>query len=260
MTVLAHVGASGLLLLQAENWMPGQGRSFRGPIETEPNGGRLLAVLATGPIRAEFIDSTRFGVLTHAHRLVPLSEFRFEAPAEAVGGALVFCENGEIIGALNATLRRQDTGQTTSSAGFGGPQRIPTPTPTFLGQSQNIGPSELTVGYTAGPSIVRRVINGFRNADHVVAFPSLGVMCLNTIGGGAMIQSVTPNSAADRAGLRVGDIIRDIAGSLIRDQVDFAKVMSRQEIGSRVTIRASRGRMLILRDVVIGRSLARDDD
>lgn len=268
MHVIARDGAAGLLLLQAENWMSGLARPFHAPNEVEQPGGRLLAVLGTGPIRAEFVDSNKYGVLAHSHRLVPICEFRFEAPAEALGGALIFCENGEIIGPLNATLRRQDTGLNNNVFGQGAlsdrnasAPRFPTlPNPNFLQQAQAIGPSELTVAYTAGPSVVRRVINGFRSSSHVITFPSLGVMCLNNIGGGAVIQSVVRQSAADKAGLRPGDIIHDIGGSMIRNQVDFAQVMSVQEVGAHVVIRISRRGSILVRDVTIGRAPSDDND
>lgn len=259
MKVIRQDEDTGLVLLQAEHWVAGDARPFSAPMEEEQPGGRLLAVLKTGPIRAEFVSSHHYGVLGRSHRLVPLSEFRFEAPAETIGSALIFCENGEIIGALSATLRRREIppaygdGLTQIRPGLNLPRNLDQ-------HPLVIGPSEMTVAYTVGPEVVRQVIEGFRTPSHEVSYPSLGVLCVDNIGGGAVIEKIQRGSAAAKAGLKVGDVIQDIGETYIRDQVAFAKVMFHQQIGSRVMIRISRGREVLLREVTIGRSLGHDKE
>jgi hypothetical protein len=258
MKVLARSGATGMVLLQADRWTPGQVRPFEAPQGTEKPNGTLLAVLGTGPIRAQFVSEKTFGVLGNSRRLVPLAELRFEAPAEAVGAALIVCEDGEIVGTLNATLRRPDSnsqgGLAQGITGGGLAPQLSRQLPGFNQQQQNaFGPGEMTVAYTVGRDVVRQVIEGFRSPSHQVAFPSLGVLCRDNIGGGALVEVVQPDSAAQRAGIRVGDIILDIAGIQIRNQVDFAKAMNSQRAGAKITIRTSRGNAVQVRDVLIGR-------
>jgi S1-C subfamily serine protease len=249
MTVLKRDSVSGLVLLQADHWAEGDAHPFRSPTEQEPVGGRLLAVLGTGPIRAEFVTDKLYGIVGKSRRFVTLSEFRFEAPPQLIGTALVFCENGELIGTLNGALRKRDRGYALQpgNAGYGGAEL-----PDIIGDGRPIGPSELTVAYTVGPDIVRQVINGFRSPSHEVLFPSLGVLCIDVPGGGAMIREIERGSAAQRAHLRVGDVIKDISGTIIGDQVDFAKAMNRQEVGAKITIRITRGYAVQLIDAIVG--------
>lgn len=235
--LLSTDALSQLVLLQASKWERTSAQPFLSPDGNERPGVTLLAVLNSGPIRAEFVSGNRFGVIKPTRRMMPLNEFRFEAPAEAIGTALVFSESGELMGALSAALAPIDT-STGPFPGTGLSNPRPRPIP---GLGNPIGPSPLTVAYTAAAPVVRRVLDGFRSPSHQVQYPSLGVMCINAIGGGAFIQKIVDRSPAAQAGFRVGDVIVDIGGKLIHDQVDFARVMLNQEIDKKVTIRIRRG-------------------
>ncbi len=237
-----------MVLLQAANWEPSHARAFSAPMENERPGGALLAVLPNGPIRAEYVSSHRFGVVKPSNRMVPLSEFRFEAPATEVGTALVFAENGDFLGALSATLGKpQDVGTTGLGNGISDNRNI-------FRTKPPIGPSELTVAYTTGAQLIRRVLKGFRSESHEVEYPSLGVMCNDAIGGGAQVQRVLPDSPASQAGVRFGDVILDIAGHVIRNQVDFAKVMLDQEVGKKIVVRIRRGSQMLLMTAVVAKA------
>lgn len=254
--VIARSASTGLVLLQADDWKSGEARPFSPPHGTGSPNGVVLAVLGTGPIRAQFVEERAFGVLSDSRRLVPLAELRFEAPAETIGTALIVCEDGEIVGALNATLRRPDTGTPSLAQGLtsqGLPPALARQLPGFNAKNQ-FGPGEMTVAYTVGREVVRQVIEGFRSPDHAVAFPSLGVQCKDNVGGGAVVEVVTAGSAAQKAGIRVGDVIQDINGVNIRNNVSFAREMLRQQIGAKVTIRLSRGGLVQVRDVIVGKS------
>jgi putative serine protease PepD len=240
-----------LVLLESKEWRGGA-RPFSAPRAGVNPGGSLLAVLSTGPIRAEFVSSDRMGVVKQAQRMVPLTEFRFEAPAEAVGTALVFSENGEFLGALHATLGRPETAANTLGNTLSGGNTVGDLLNRLPGvRGAQIGPSELTVAYTAGPDLVRRALAGFRSDSREVDYPSLGVFVRDNPGGGALVQQVTPDSAAAKAGVRPGDVIVDIGGNLIRSQVDFARVMVNQNVGAKITIRVRRGQQLHLLDAVV---------
>ncbi len=257
MTVIARNGATGFALLQAHGWkQTSEMHPFRAPASEERKGARLFAVLGAGPIRAEFVSDGFYGVLPKSRRLVPMCEFRFEAPAEAIGSAIIVCEDGELIGALNATLRKQDSGtqQNVLNADnvLNQVQRIGQQSLRL--QNNNIGPGEMTVAYMVASDVVRQVLEGFKTSSHSVEFPSLGVLCTDTPGGGATIQKVLTGSAAEKADLRIGDVIHDIAGATIENQIRFAKEMLKHNVGSKITIRVSRGSMMIIRDVIVGKA------
>lgn len=266
LNVVARNGVTGLALLEAEGWSNPDVHAFRPPLEKEQKGARLFAILANGPIRAEFVSDQLTGVRTKSRIMVPLSEIRFEAPAELIGSALIVCENGEFLGALNATLQnRQDQNnyqgmqQALGSngsplkgvlGGNGGFQRL---------QQNNIGPSSMTIAYTVGQDMVRQVLEGFRSPNHQVAFPSIGVFCQDANGAGAIIQKITPDSPAEHVGLRVGDIIQEVGDTSIRDQITFGKVMLKQRIGTRIPIKVLRaGSLIVPLEVTVGKALDRD--
>jgi len=254
--------ATQLVLLAADKWDPNYARPFRAPGDNERPGGLLLAVLGSGPIRAEFVSSRLHGVIRPSQRLVPLTELRFEAPEETIGSALIVCENGELLGGLNATLRSATPvnlgNQQSALSGLQDVRNLQDLVKALpkqgLRPQNSIGPSSMTVAYTVGPSFVRRVLDGFRSPDHRVIFPSLGVFCVDNVGGGALVQVVKEGSAADKAGVRVGDVLLDIAGNNIRNQVDFALVMLRQESGRKITMRVKRGLSILIMDAVVGRA------
>jgi S1-C subfamily serine protease len=240
-----------LVLLQAAKWEPSKAQPFTAPVvSSRPNNGMLLAVLASGPIRAELVAGGRYGVMKPSRRLVPLSEFRFEAPAEEVGTALVFAESGRLLGALSATLSASDA----NVGPRGGAGNLLDTSDRVVFSNQKYGPSRLTVAYTAGEQVMKRVLDGFRSESHQVIYPTLGVMCVDSIDGGAIVNQVVKGSPAAEVGFRIGDIILDIGGHQIRNQVDFARVMLDQEVGQKVTIRIKRGPRVLLVEPTVAKS------
>ena len=245
MVVVSRERNTELVLLKAEGY-EGSARPFRAPAGDVP-AGSLFAVLSTGPIPADHVPTRRYGVLGSTKRGVPLSEIRFEAPAVQFGTGLLLTESGELFGTVKAALARTDA--VTGNLRGGGA--------TPIIQRHNLsayGPSALTVAYAVGPQVVRRVIDGFLSPSREVVFPAIGIFCVDAVGGGALIHSVTQGSPAAAAGIQASDILLDLGGSSIRDQLDFARVMLRQEVGRKVPVRLRRGGLIQVRDVVIGRA------
>ena len=245
-----------LVLLKANAWTSGSARPFRIPSEDESGGGSLLAVLPTGPIRAAYVSKHQPGVLKPSRRLVTLTEIRFEASSQMVGGALIFSESGELIGTLNATLDRPESfannvqntvGGYQNSNARGGPVLRP-PGIQFQGQGQ--GPGEMTVAYAVGPEVVQHTLSGFLSPKHEAEYAALGIFCTNAIGGGAYIQSVSPNSPAQKSGLRPGDILMSIGYNQIADQVAFATVMLSQKVGEKIHVVIKRGHATMWVDII----------
>ena len=70
--------------------------------------------------------------------------------------------------------------------------------------------------------------------------------------GGVEIQSVTKDSGADLAGLEVGDVIQDISGVMIRNQVDFSRATYRLVPGTTIPITVRRKVELLTILVTVG--------
>ena len=260
-SVIDRDRATQLVLLKTTGWVAGTARPFRIPTDNEADGGGLLAVLPTGPIRASYMSRHRFGLLKTSRRLVTLTEIRFEASPQLVGGALILCENGEFIGALNATLDRPETLDNQGQNSQGG-QTLNNTTPIISGpgvqvgpqnqmrQFSNQGPAEMTVAYTVGPEVVQHSLQGFLSPSHEAEYASLGIFCTDAIGGGAQIQKVTPGSPAAKSKLQPGDILMNINYHEIPDQVAFATVMLQQAVGKKITLVIKRGRSTVWVDIV----------
>ena len=247
--------ATQLVLLVAELWT-GSARPANA-IAQEKNGERLFAVLPDGPIRAELSAGGKLGVLNPSRRVLSLSEVRFEDPSQVVGGALIFTQSGEFMGALNATL--QSSQQATKSGfdnilpGAGGSAKAEAADIAKRAVSQRYGPAGLTVAYTAGPDALRRVIDGFRSPSRQVAHPALGVFCRDAGGEGALVDSITPGSPAFASGLLQGDIIVEMAGVPISNQMDYARELLRQTVGERIELKYRRGGVLFRLTLIVGK-------
>ena len=254
-----------LTLLQAIGWQSEYGTPVRVPVGDEVGHGMVFAVLPNGPIRAAFTKLNFAGLVREERRIIPLNEVQFEAPEGGCAGALLIDEDGELLGVLNATLSKDDLVSaqapvTALSGGFGGGGRGPTYAAAnsvarvLRGRGQ-MSPANLTVAYTAGVAVLKRVVEGFRSPSHHVAYPSLGLLCIDAPRtGGALVQAVQPASPADIAGIRVGDVLTMIAGVQIRNQVDFAMVMLDQTPGDTIVVQYHRRARNLVQPVVVGHS------
>lgn len=226
------------------------------------NSAKMIAVLSDRPIRAQLASQDKQGVVSPQRRLLPLNEFRFEAMAQQIAGALVFTMRGELVGIVSATLpgspRAKEGPETVANTlGSSGTRAAP-PLPGAGGGGiggsllrQN-GPGGLTVAYSVAPSVLNRVIDGFKRPNHRILHPTLGVFCKDSADGGAEIQSVTPGSPAEKAGLRVGDVIVAIGDNPVRNQIEFAVVVFGQKVGDKVSIKIRRGKDVVTVQVTMG--------
>jgi serine protease Do len=246
---LAQDETTGFVLLEAANWQPGRVKALDVATSAPASGTRIFAALGAGPLRAEFVADGRWGVMGAARRLMPLSELRFEAPIQTVAGALLFTADGALLGAVNATVEAPDDG--TQSANK--MQRALSGIAQSTIQIPRFGPAQLTVAYTLGTDVMRRVVDGFRSDSHEVVYPAIGVFCRDAVGGGAEVERVIPSSPAAQAGLLAGDVIVDIGGAPVDNQVVFARVMMHQRVGSKVAMRVKRAGKTLLLDVVVGK-------
>ncbi|HVL39101.1 MAG TPA: PDZ domain-containing protein [Fimbriimonadaceae bacterium] len=243
-----------LVLLIAPEWAP-QGRPATPAGEVE-KGERLFVVLTNGPVRAELGEQS-LGIMNPSRRMMPLNEVKFESSDPAVGGALVFTQGGRFVGVLGATLA--EPAMETAKIPLGGGRAVSDSGLSLAPKTVQFGPQSLMVGYAIAPDMLQRVIDGFKSPNHEVAHPVIGVMCRDASGAGAVIERVVDGSPAQLAGLREGDVIVEMGGFEIRNQIDFAKVMLRQKVGSTLAVKVKRGQSYLISPVVVGKRAARID-
>jgi S1-C subfamily serine protease len=247
MTLRSSDDATQLAVLQADDWI----KSAR-PLAAEDDpmnpGDRLFAILPSGVIRAAYVGA-RHGLVASSKRLMPLSEINFEAPADLIGGALIVTSDGEIVGFLDAALHSQQEVSANVE-----PSALEGTTPKsslskaiqgLLKPRRKLGPGDMTTAYTIAPNVFRKTMEGLISGRGVDR-PSIGVDVKNASGGGALIQSVEPGSSAAESGLKAGDVVYEIDGKEIDDQVDLAKAVLDRPIGASLIVKVKRGRSILI--------------
>jgi S1-C subfamily serine protease len=232
--------------------------------EPEKSGSDLVAVLANGPVRAEFVSGEKLGVVKPSQRLFPLNELRFESSSAQIGGGLVFNLDGGLIGVLGATLGNLDArdyqnransekstalGGATRGGGAGGGFGRPTIVAPATAQ---FGPAPQTVAYSVSSSVLQRVVSGLLSPNHRVVHPAIGVFCKDGSTPGAEIVSIQPGSPAEKAGLRIGDLIVAIGDSEVKTQVDVGRITMRLRIGSAIEVKIKRAGQEMILQVGVG--------
>ncbi len=219
--------------------------------DTDGGRGMILAVLPTGTVRAEITSSERIGVDDRSRRAVPMNEVRIEQTPAAIGGALLFSGKGRLIGSIAATLavtqgvvaqenNRQAGLQNNSGSGNLGVRSATAP-----------GPAGLIVGYTPTWEVTKRALAGFLTPGHKAPTALLGVLIVNSLGG-VSVQQVDVDSPAANAGILVGDVISDIGGKKIRDQIDFARMTYDFRPGDKVAVQLQRGNQKLTLEAILG--------
>lgn len=259
---------SQMVLLKANDWRSSYGTPVKLVSESPKPGQKVVAFIPSGMARAELTSTNLFGIISENRRLVPLCEIRLEAPVDQIGGAAVFTMDGDLVGIIGAALRQtdkfntstqqravQDTSQNNAFTN-GGRNQTKAAAGAMgggLGFSQQFGPTSLTVAYVAGQTIMERVVKGFMSPNNEVEHPTIGIYCRDSVRGGALIDNVIPNSPAEKGGIKVGDIIIELAGVPVRNQLDFAKAMISQSVGVKISVRVIRSKELLSLSVSIGK-------
>lgn len=226
-------------------------------VEPEKSGSSLIVVFPGGPVSAEFVSGEKLGVVKPSQRLFPLNELRFASTSSQLGGGLVFNLDGSLMGVLGATLGSADTrdfqsraiqapGGTASRGGLagglgGGGARPPVPTTPKMMEPAQFGPAPQTVAYSVSSSVLQRVVSGLSSPTRKVVHPAIGVFCRDGAEPGAQIVSITPGSPAEKAGLKIGDLIVAIGESPVKTQVDVGRITMRLRIGAEIEVRVKRG-------------------
>lgn len=250
------------VLLKAEEWEGDAQPILVSLNKSVPEG--LLAITPTGPIRAERAKDA-YGIVNPSRRMMAISEVFLENNLPTMGGSLLVNMDGQLAGALNAALglsssqnlqknRSGDTNRGTGNFG-GGPGGVGgggLASPKSAVTNSQYGPGILGSAYTIGPKMLNRVVAGFLSPDHAVKHPAIGILCRDALPSGALIDTITKDSPAEKAGLLKGDIINSINNQPVRDQMDFARIMADQDVGETLKIWIMRNGFRQLVSVEVG--------
>ncbi|MBS1714781.1 MAG: serine protease [Armatimonadetes bacterium] len=229
MTLTAVDEQTQLALLRAENW------PITGPEPVKVTGklalgSKVVAATPTGPLRGELVRDNRIGQIKPSLRYAPLSEIRLESNIAPIGGALVFDSSARLVGVLGATL--------VSPANVG--QNTLTKTFDRDAKQSNYGPQGMTVAYALSPAVLERVVQGLLSPSHKVLHPSIGVFFRSGPEPGALLEEVVAGSSADKAGLKVGDLVVAVDGKPVQSHVDFAIAVFQSNVGDTMELKVRR--------------------
>jgi putative serine protease PepD len=101
------------------------------------------------------------------------------------------------------------------------------------------GRGNVGIGFAVPSNTVRDVVPRLASGE-TIERAYLGV---STAAGpnGAVVQSVTPGSPAQRAGLRTGDVVTSVGGARVTEPSDIADALADRRPGQSVAIEVSRG-------------------
>jgi len=237
LTLVAIDEQTQLALLHAENWLSKGRTGVRVALNTVA-GSSLIAATAQGPVRGEFVSDQKVGQMRPSLRYAPLSEIRLESNLGKVGGALVFDNDGALVGLLGATLTTDADART---AGSGGGPDVATKSDALASskklEEKLFGPQGMTVAYSLGPSVLKRVVDGFLSQDHKVKHPNIGLFFKDAAQPGALVEAVMKDSPSEQSGPRIGDLIVEFNGEPVRGPVDLAVKLFKRNTGDVLTVK-----------------------
>jgi S1-C subfamily serine protease len=105
------------------------------------------------------------------------------------------------------------------------------------------------IGFAIKINIAKQLISDFQNSGGRISRPFFGVRyshiskesaLLNDVPEGELVREVVSGSSADRAGLRVGDIITHFDGKKLTDDETLSKLIRDKKVGDNVSIKVFR--------------------
>lgn len=101
------------------------------------------------------------------------------------------------------------------------------------------GPGNVGVGF-AIPANTAALVAEQLIAGEQVAHPYVGVSVTDASGGGALVQSVSPDGPAGDAGLRPGDVVTELSGEPVRGADDLVAAVQRSSVGAELAVAFTR--------------------
>ncbi|MDO8213368.1 S1C family serine protease [Conexibacter sp. CPCC 206217] len=119
-----------------------------------------------------------------------------------------------------------------------------------MGQAGNIG-----IGFAVPSNTARQIVPKLQRGERI-SRPYLGVSTqpttLTGASAGARVAEVRRSGPAERAGIRVGDVLKRVNGMGVQEPADVAASISRSEPGQRVQVELERGGRDVTLDVTLG--------
>lgn len=112
------------------------------------------------------------------------------------------------------------------------------------------------------------IIKDLMENGYVTGRPTLGISGLNIteiyseyygVPRGFIVKSVEAGSAAEKAGIKIEDIIVGIEGNLIESIEEFNQVKEKYKAGDKITVSLYRNKKIVDVDVVLGEYIADED-
>jgi serine protease Do len=105
------------------------------------------------------------------------------------------------------------------------------------------------IGFAVPVNTVKTILTNYlKNGRIVRPFLGVGTVIItsdvastNNLVEGALVRTVVPDSAADKAGIKAGDIITEVEGQKINQDNSLAKAISTHQPGNTITIKLWRG-------------------
>ena len=105
--------------------------------------------------------------------------------------------------------------------------------------TQGQGSGNIGLGFAIPSDKASQVANDLM-AGKKISHPALGVSVADAENGGGLVNNVTPNSAAAKAGLQQGDVITSVDGKAIGDSDDLVAAVQSGTVGQKMTIEYTR--------------------
>lgn len=268
--VVGHDQRTDLVVLACPSSVHPAGKAIEVADAIPAPGAKIVVLLADGGALGSFMGGQQFSIVGSSKQAVPVSELRFESMPRLVCGALVLSTDGQLIGAMRATLAKRDQTvrdlqtakaiveqQQAQASSVNGLFPIGTSGARgFANPMSQYGPAALTVAYTPNLNLMRRAVEGFRSADHKPVYTAFGVQVADNPNGGALVRNVFPTSPAGKIGVRVGDILIQMGSARISNQADFVNALLLYKPGDHITIKVLRNGNEIPLEVTLARSKA----
>jgi putative serine protease PepD len=97
------------------------------------------------------------------------------------------------------------------------------------------GSGNIGIGFAVPSNTAKEVVPQLEGGQ-TIARPWIGVSTAPSLGGGAQVAEVVPNSPAARAGIRPGDVIVGVDGKRIAEPDDVAGAISAKDPGDEVSV------------------------
>lgn len=123
--------------------------------------------------------------------------------------------------------------------------------------------SAQNIGFAIKINVAKQFIDDFKNSGGKISRPFLGVSythiskeaaLLNEVPQGELVREVVTESAADKAGIKIGDIIVEFDEQKLTDEVTLTDIIRKKKVGDSVEVRVYRDGKTIDFEATLGQA------